>query len=149
MSVSSSASVFSSLDGTMRSDRFGLPQEIRNFWTSSSVLTACKISSFVSVPESSLSIMMKTSRAAFKKPALNSSSAAAAARSRRSRSSASCARRFLRPRWIASSPVCASSHVADVSKTQNSTFLDVDLAGIVRVELLERMIQTLRFQQKL
>ena len=52
----------------MRSDRFWLPQEMRNFWTSSSVLTACKISSFVSVPESSLSIMMKTSAAAFKSP---------------------------------------------------------------------------------
>jgi len=103
LSVSSSASVFSSFEGTMRSDRFWLPQEMRNFWTSSSFLTACKISSFVSVPESSLSIMMNTSRAAFRKPALNSSSAAAAARSRRSRSSASCSRRFLRPRWIASS----------------------------------------------
>ena len=109
MSVSSSASVLSSLLGTIKSDRFGLPQEIRNFWTSSSVLTACKISSFVSVPESSLSIMMNTSRAAFKKPALNSSSAAAAARSRRSRSSASCSRRFLRPRWIASSPARKST----------------------------------------
>ena len=61
----------------------------------------------------------------------------------------SCARRFLRPRWIASSPVCASSHVADASKTQNSTFLDVDLAGIVRVELPERVIQTLRLEQEL
>ena len=109
LSVSSSASVFSSFEGTMRSDRFWLPQEMRNFWTSSSFLTACKISSFVSVPESSLSIMMNTSRAALRKPALNSSSAAAAARSRRSRSSASCSRRFLRPRWIASSPVRKST----------------------------------------
>ena len=43
---------------------------------------------------------------AFKNSRLNSSSAFSAARWRRSRSSASCARRFFRPRWIADS-LCA------------------------------------------
>ena len=44
---------------------------------------------------------------AFKNSRLNSSSAFSAARWRRSRSSASCARRFFRPRWMADS-LCAS-----------------------------------------
>ena len=65
------------------------------------------ISGFSSVPDSSSSIIVNTSLAAFKNSRLNSSSAFSAARWRRSRSSASCARRFFRPRWMADS-LCAS-----------------------------------------
>ena len=64
------------------------------------------ISGFSSVPDSSSSIIVNTSLAAFKNSRLNSSSAFSAARWRRSRSSASCARRFFRPRWMADS-LCA------------------------------------------
>ena len=72
------------------------------------------ISGFSSVPDSSSSIIVNTSLAAFKNSRLNSSSAFSAARWRRSRSSASCARRFFRPRWMADS-LCAS----DVMSTRS------------------------------
>ena len=50
-----------------------------------------------------MSIIRKTSRAAFKKSALNSASAFSAARAARARSSAICSSRFARPRLIAAS----------------------------------------------
>ena len=86
-----------------------MPQLTRKSITSLFALTAVVISSFVSVPESSSSIIMKTLRAANKNSAEKASSSAAAARSRRSRSSASCSRRFDRPRRIASSPAREST----------------------------------------
>ena len=59
------------------------------------------ISGFSRVPDPSLSIRSKHLRAIERNSALNSASALAAARSRRSRSAASWASRFERPRWIA------------------------------------------------
>ena len=50
-----------------------------------------------------MSIKSKTLRAAAMNSAVKAPSSAAAARARRSRSSASCANRTFRPRWIASS----------------------------------------------
>ena len=61
------------------------------------------ISGFSRVPDPSLSIRSKHLRAIERNSALNSASALAAARSRRSRSAASWASRFERPRWIACS----------------------------------------------
>ena len=81
------------------------------------------ISGFSSVPDSSSSIIVKTSRAAERNSRLKSSSAFSAARWRRSRSSASCARRFFRPRWMADS-LCAY----DVMSTRSGN--DASIASI-------------------
>ena len=67
------------------------------------------ISGFSRVPDPSLSIRSKHLRAIERNSALNSASALAAARSRRSRSAASWASRFERPRWIACSPARQST----------------------------------------
>ena len=100
---------------------------------------------------------MKTLRAANRNSAEKASSSAAAARSRRSRSSASCSRRFDRPRRIASSParestseLCSSSRrrIDLTSRTPGSTLIDVDLARAVRVELAQRVVEPLRLQQE-
>ena len=104
-SVSISASALSRRDGTSKYCRFWLPQLQRNLITFLSFFTASTISALSSVPESSLSIIWKTSRAAFKNSSVNSASARSAARWRRSRSSASCSRRLARPRLMAASPV--------------------------------------------
>ena len=101
---------------------------------------------------------MKTFRAANKNSAEKASSSAAAARSRRSRSSASCSRRFDRPRRIASSParestseLCPSSRRRVdrmTSRTPGSTLVDVHLSRAVRVELAQRVVEPLRLQQE-
>ena len=104
-SVSIAARAASRREGTSRYCRFLLPQSVRKFITFLSALTASTTSCFSSVPDSSSSIIWKTSRAALRNSAENSSSALAAARSRRSRSFAICSRRFARPRLIAVSPV--------------------------------------------
>ena len=59
--------------------------------TSSSLLTASTISALARAPESSLSIISKTLRAAFKNSAVNAAISAAASLARRSRSAARCA----------------------------------------------------------
>ena len=101
LSVSSTANAASSRDGTNRYWRFLLPQFVRKLITSWSARTARRISSFSSVPESSLSIIWNALRARPKNSVENSSSAAVLARSRRSRSFSRSLRRLARPRLIA------------------------------------------------
>ena len=60
---------------------------------------------------------------AFKNSRLNSSSAFSAARWRRSRSSASCSRRFFRPRWMADSHSSMSISPEPSSSSTSSAFL--------------------------
>ena len=81
------------------------------------------ISGFSSVPDSSSSIIVNTSLAAERNSRLKSSSAFSAARWRRSRSSASCARRFFRPRWIADSHSSMSISPEPSSSSTSSAFL--------------------------
>ena len=69
----------SSFDGMSRYWRFRSPQSLRNFFTSAFVFTAPKISWWLSEPLSSLSMSMKTSRAALRNAALKASSSARAA----------------------------------------------------------------------
>ena len=111
---------------------------------------------------------MKTSRAAFKNSVVNSSSAAIAARSRRSRSMASCSRRFARPRWIASSlrasgvmPPRGGDDASMASRRRqknglkpwrtprDAPLVDVELAGAVRVEVVQRLLEARGHEQKL
>ena len=127
------------------------------------------ISAFSSVPDWSSSIISKHLRAAFKNSLLNSASAFSAARSRRSRSAASCSRRFARPREMASSLRAATgelrtrtvasmaSQVARYDRVQpviertppDAPLLLVDLAGVVRVQDFEGLLQPRWVEEKL
>ena len=124
------------------------------------------ISAFSSVPLPSSSIIWKTLRAAFRNSVLNSASARRAALSLRSRSAASCSRRFERPRWMASSLRAATgelrtrtvasmaSQVGRYDRVIERTppdvpLLFVDLAGVVRVQDFERLLQPRRVEEEL
>ena len=110
----------------------------------------------------------RTSRAAFKNSALNSSSAAAAARAARARSSAICSSRFARPRLIAASlrasgvvPLRGGDDASTASRRRqkngmkpwrtprDAPLVDVELAGAVRVEVVQRLLEARGHEQKL
>ena len=78
--MSIAARAASRREGTSRYCRFLLPQSVRKLITFLSALTASTTSCFSSVPDSSSSIIWKTSRAAFKNSSVNSASARSAAR---------------------------------------------------------------------
>mmetsp|Transcript_1274 Transcript_1274/g.3733 ORF Transcript_1274/g.3733 Transcript_1274/m.3733 type:complete len:348 (-) Transcript_1274:204-1247(-) len=95
--VSSALSARSNRFGSNKNCKFSSPQSLRKSMTSLSLLTLFLISSFVSVPELSTSIISKTFLAADRNSAENSSSAAAAALARRSCSAFRSAVRFSKP----------------------------------------------------
>ena len=102
----------------------------------------------------------RTSRAAFKNSALNSSSAAAAARAARARSSAICSSRFARPRLIAASlrasgvvPLRGGDDASTASRRRqkngmkpwrtprDAPFMNINLARAVLVEHFQRLLE--------
>mmetsp|Transcript_31419 Transcript_31419/g.94320 ORF Transcript_31419/g.94320 Transcript_31419/m.94320 type:complete len:243 (-) Transcript_31419:325-1053(-) len=106
--VSSASRAFERRAGCRRNWRFASPQDRRNWMTILSLVTALTISSFVKVPESSLSMSWKHSRAALRNSAVNSSislRSAAAAFSR-------CARRCSSLALSAASMACSHSHAS-------------------------------------
>ncbi len=114
--MSIAARAASRREGTSRYWRFLLPQSVRKFMTFLSARTASTTSCFSSVPDSSSSIIWKTSRAALRNSAENSSSALAAARLARSRSFDSASSRLARPRLIASSPVWQTRRIKSLGQ---------------------------------
>ena len=71
--VSRASKLASKRAGTSRNCRFGSPQFCRKSFTDLSEDTLCTISFLVSVPELSLSIIRKHSRAAFRNSAVKAS----------------------------------------------------------------------------
>ena len=100
--VSKAFNARSSRFGSSKNCKFSSPQSLRKSMTSLSLLTLLLISSFVSVPELSTSIIAKTRRAAPRNSAEKAAFSAAAALARRSCSSWSWDTRFARPRLMAS-----------------------------------------------
>ena len=111
---------------------------------------------------------MNTSLAALRNSAENSSSAAAAARAARARSSAICSSRFARPRLIAASlrasgvmPLRGGDDASMASRRRqkngmkpwrtprDAPLVDVELAGAVRVEVVQRLLEARGHEQKL
>ena len=156
--VSKASRLASKRAGTSRNCRFGSPQFCRKSFTDLSVDTLCTISVFVSVPELSLSIIRKHSRAALRNSAVKASISARFALCACSRSTRRCSSfAFKAVSMAASLRVTTREHeskcgrsgrrlwrrVDGTSKAKNGTpravpLHGVDLARSIRVQRLQR-----------